>query len=66
MSTNPKFQATTQWWQRFKRRHSELSRRRAQGFERLRAIAMNPSLIKQYFLLLTSAFAKIAELSSGM
>ena len=66
MSTNSKFRATTQWWQRFKRRHSELSRRRAQGFERLRAIAMNPSLIKHYFLLLTSAFAKIAELSGGM
>jgi hypothetical protein len=66
MSTNSKFKATTRWWQRFKQRHPELSRRRAQGFERLRAIAMNPSLIKQYFLLLTSAFAKIAEMSGGM
>jgi hypothetical protein len=47
MSTNPHFKATQMWWQRFKQRHPELARRRAQGFERLRAMAMNPSLIKQ-------------------
>ena len=66
MSKNPNFKATTQWWKRLRRRHPELSRRRGQGFERLRAHAMNPSLIQQYFLILTSAFAKIQELSGGM
>lgn len=66
MSTNPTFKATTSWWRRFHQRHPELARRRAQGFERLRAQAMNPGLIKHYFLLLQSAFAKVKELSGGM
>jgi hypothetical protein len=48
------------------RRHPELSRRRAQAFERSRASAMNLSTIKHYFLLLAAAFAQIKELSGGM
>jgi hypothetical protein len=66
MSSNPSFKATRQWWARFMRRHPHLSRRRSQGYERLRASAMNCGVVKQYFLLLTSAFIKIAELSGGM
>jgi hypothetical protein len=66
LSGDPDFKATTQWWTRLKKRFPELRRRRAQGFERLRASAMNPGLIKHYFLILESAFAKIKELSGGM
>jgi hypothetical protein len=65
-STNSKFRATDQWWRGFAQRHPELVRRRTQAFDRLRASAMNPTLIKHYFLLLTSAFAKVQELSGGM
>ena len=66
LSGDPNFKATPRWWTRFTQRHTELSRRRAQGFERLRAVAMNPGLIKHYFLILQSAFAKVAQLSGGM
>ena len=66
LARNPDFKATTQWWTRMKRRFPELRRRRAQGFERLRASAMNPGLIRHYFLILESAFAKVKELSGGM
>ena len=66
MVSHSKFKATDRWWRGFTQRHPELVRRRTQAFERLRASAMNPSLIKHYFLLLTSAFAKVQELSGGM
>lgn len=66
LSGDPTFKATTQWWKRFKTRFPQLSRRRSQGFERLRASAMNPGLIKHYFIILESAFAKVTELSGGM
>ena len=66
LSGDPSFKATTQWWKRLKKRFPVLRRRRTQGFERLRASAMNAGLIKHYFLMLESAFAKVAELSGGM
>jgi hypothetical protein len=66
MSQKSSFKATTSWWRRFVQRHPELARRRAQGYERLRASAMNSGVVKQYFLLLASAYAKVKELSGGM
>lgn len=66
LSNSPTFKASPRWWKLFLRRHPELARRRAQGYERLRATAMNAGVVKQYFLLLHSAFAKVQQLSGGM
>ena len=43
------FQASIHWLDGFRHRYPDLTRRRAQYFERTRAGAMNPRLIKTYF-----------------
>ena len=53
------------WFQGFLGRHPELSRRRAQTFNKLRMASLSSELIQEYFDLLKTAFDKCEALSDG-
>ena len=50
-----KFKATRRWLQGFIKRHPEISARRAQGFNRLRAGGLNRESVKHYLTILQDA-----------
>ena len=53
------------WFSEFLKRHPELSRRRAQVFNKLRMASLSSQLIQDYFDPLKIAFEKCATLSNG-
>ena len=61
----PGKQVTTGWWQKFTLRHPEVTRRRAQAFERLRNSAMTEENLAKFFKVLQLAFQKCRKCQVG-
>jgi hypothetical protein len=57
---------TTGWWQKFKERHPELTRRRGEALEIQRASALTPHNISSFFEKLKLAFSVCKRLSGGV
>ena len=49
---HPEYGPGDHWWSLFKKRHPELTLRKADSLERNRAGALNPEIVKEYFDLL--------------
>lgn len=59
------FKITDGWWRRFTLRHPEITRRRAQGFDKYRVSSCTETKAKEFFDLLELAYKKCQDWSNG-